>query len=55
MVKTEMYKGETVYVCEECGFGYRERRYAKMCEDFCRTHGACSMEIAKYAVMKPGV
>jgi len=53
MVREELYKGKTIFVCEECGFGYAERKYAEMCEGFCRTNGACSMEITKYAVRKP--
>lgn len=42
-----------VFVCEECGFGYKDKETAEECENFCRTHNSCSMEITKNAVYIP--
>lgn len=53
MVRREIFEGKQVYVCEECGFGYSEKRLALMCEEFCKRVGACSGEITKLAIMKP--
>jgi hypothetical protein len=41
------------YVCEECGFVYHDRETAELCENYCRTHHACSLEITSKAVHKP--
>lgn len=50
MVKQEEYEGKEIYICEACGFGYKEKEYAQKCEDFCREHNGCSLEITKHAV-----
>lgn len=39
-----------VYLCEICGFHYREKEDADACRAYCRKHGACSMEITKKSV-----
>jgi hypothetical protein len=41
------------YVCEECGFVYHDRETAGLCENYCRTHHACSLEITSKAAHKP--
>ena len=38
------------YICEECGFVYSEKNKAKKCEDYCKEHKMCSLEITKEAV-----
>lgn len=48
MVKEATYRGETVYLCEECGFAYRERELAERCQAFCAEHGACNLEITAH-------
>ncbi len=47
--KTER-KGKTLYLCEQCGFAYRERSWAEKCEAWCAKHKSCSIEITKHAV-----
>lgn len=40
----------TLYVCEECGLKYRDYEIAKKCEEWCRKHGACNLEIIRHAI-----
>ena len=42
-----------VFLCEECGFGYADRRTAESCEAYCRAHHSCSMTITANAVYRP--
>ncbi len=39
-----------IYLCEECGLGYRKEVAARECEDYCKTHQSCSLEITANAV-----
>ena len=39
-----------LYRCKECGFAYKEKELAKECEDFCKKHHQCSLEITRHAV-----
>jgi hypothetical protein len=52
MVHAEDYKGKKISVCDVCGFGYAEKSLANACEDFCKSHGACSIEITKNAIKR---
>ncbi len=52
MVKQEKYEGKQIHTCEVCGFGYKEKEYAQQCEDFCKAHSGCSLEITKHAVKR---
>src|SRR3990170_3420050 len=47
------YLQKTVYLCEICGFGYADEATANSCENFCREHKSCSLQIAKKAVVRP--
>lgn len=38
------------FTCAECGMHYKDKKIAKQCEEFCKTHNACSMEIAKLSI-----
>ncbi|MEM2909864.1 MAG: hypothetical protein QXO01_02185 [Nitrososphaerota archaeon] len=54
MVKIVMLerKGKigTYYICEECGLVYSEVSIAERCEDWCRNHKSCNLEITRNAV-----
>ncbi len=39
-----------VFLCEECGLGYADRSSAEACEDYCRSHQSCSIEITAKAI-----
>jgi len=55
MVSEFKRKGEAVFVCEFCGFGYSDLDTAERCEEYCDTHGSCSLDITKKAIYKPNV
>ncbi len=50
MVKEEIKKVKEYYQCGECEFFYKDKEWAKKCEDFCKKHKSCSIEITKHAV-----
>ena len=43
-------KSEKVFVCPECGLGYKEVEWAKKCAAWCKEHHSCNLEIIKHAV-----
>lgn len=45
-----MNKKPQLYQCPECGLHYRSQQIAKQCEEFCKIHKMCSIEIASQAV-----
>ena len=47
-VKETQRDGRTLYVCEECGFVYQEREWAEKCQDWCREHQSCNLEITQH-------
>jgi len=48
---TELHRdGSTFYVCDECGFAYKERELAEKCQLWCQQHQSCNLEITQYAV-----
>jgi len=55
MVDELKRKNEIVYLCELCGFGYRDLETAEKCEQYCDTHGSCSPEITQKAIYKPAI
>ena len=38
--------------CPECGFLYKEKEWARKCEDWCKEHHSCNLEIIKHAIKK---
>lgn len=38
------------YQCPECKLHYAEKHHAKACEQFCKQHQACSLEITQHSV-----
>ena len=45
MVKKEEYNGSEAFLCEACGFHYREKKQAEKCENFCEEENICNSEI----------
>lgn len=39
-----------VFACPICGFHYDDEKWAKECENWCRAHSSCSLEITKNAL-----
>lgn len=52
MVKQIKRAKKTLYQCEQCGFYYNTKILAQKCEDFCKKHKSCSIEITKHSVKK---
>ena len=50
MVKEVEKEGKNYYVCEECNFAYEEKEWADKCQQYCKEHSSCSLEITKHAV-----
>ncbi|MEM1532343.1 MAG: hypothetical protein QXL06_04765 [Nitrososphaerota archaeon] len=44
----------TYYMCEECDLIYAEISIAKCCEDWCRNHKSCNLEITRNAIKFEG-
>jgi len=43
-------QGNMVYKCMKCGWLYREIEFAEKCEQWCKKHKSCNLEIAKHAI-----
>jgi hypothetical protein len=43
-------KSEKVFMCPECGLGYKDAEWAKKCATWCKEHNSCNLEITKHAV-----
>lgn len=50
MVKETEKNGKKYFVCGECNFAYEGKDLAKKCENWCREHHSCNVEITKHAV-----
>ncbi|MBI2044948.1 hypothetical protein HYT23_02735 [Candidatus Pacearchaeota archaeon] len=50
MAKEIFYKGKKYFQCNICKFYYGTKKFAQKCEDFCKKHNSCSLEITKHAV-----
>lgn len=50
MVKVVLKKKNKLYQCEECGFFYKEKDWAKKCQEWCGIHKSCNIEITKNSV-----
>ncbi|MBS3051955.1 MAG: hypothetical protein J4428_01100 [Candidatus Aenigmarchaeota archaeon] len=50
MVKEEIKNNKKYFVCEECGFAYKEKKLAEKCQNWCKEHNSCNIEITKHAV-----
>jgi hypothetical protein len=38
------------YQCAECGLHYRDKETAKQCEEWCKEHNSCNLEITRHSV-----
>jgi len=38
------------YVCSECGLAYKEKRWMKKCEVWCKKYKSCNLDIIDYAI-----
>ena len=54
MIKETNNKKMKCYYCEECEMVYINKKKACECEDWCRKHKSCNMEIIKNAIEMKG-
>lgn len=45
-----MSKAEKIFQCPECELHYHSQEMARQCEEFCKSHNACSVEITRHAI-----
>jgi len=50
MVRKIEKQNQVLYQYEECGHFYETEELAKKCEEWCKEHKSCNLEIIKYAV-----
>ncbi len=50
MVKEEIKNNKKYFVCEECGFSYEKINLAEKCQNWCKEHNSCNIEITKRAI-----
>lgn len=50
MVKED--KKNKCYYCEECELTYVDKQKACECEEWCKKHKSCNLEITKYSINK---
>jgi len=50
MVKSIIKNEQNFFQCEECGFLYKTEEIAQKCENWCREHKSCNLEIIKEGI-----
>lgn len=45
-----MKKQNNFFICEECNFKYKEEDWARKCEQWCKEHHSCNLEITKHSI-----
>ncbi len=43
---------DVLYKCHECGFWYKEEKWAEKCEAWCKKHKSCNLEITKHSLRR---
>ena len=52
MVNAIQKEGKKYFQCGDCGFLYKEKEFARKCEDWCLKYKSCNMEITAHAIGK---
>ena len=48
MVKEIKKNEETLYICETSGFAYKQKEWAEKCQQWCKEHQSCNLEITQH-------
>jgi hypothetical protein len=51
MAKRANKKGKGYFRCGECGLWYNDAATAGKCEEWCRAHKSCNIEITEHSVI----
>ena len=49
-MKVKTKNNKKYFICEECNFAYKEKGWAEKCENWCKKHHSCNIEITKHAI-----
>ena len=50
MVNEKIINSKKYHQCEICKFYYKERKLAEKCQNWCKEHNSCNIEITRHAV-----
>ncbi len=50
MVNEIIKNKNKVYQCDACKLFYKDKSLAEKCENWCKLHHSCNLEIIKFAV-----
>ncbi len=50
MVKETKKNGKPLYICEACGFAYKQKEWSEKCQEWDEQHQTCNLEIIQHAV-----
>lgn len=50
MVEEKIKDNKKYFICEECKFAYKEKEWARKCEEWCKKNHSCNIEITKHAI-----
>ncbi|MDH5695920.1 MAG: hypothetical protein OEZ00_04865 [Dehalococcoidia bacterium] len=50
VVRETKKNGKILYICEECGFAYERKEWAEKCQQWCKRHQSCNVEIIQHGV-----
>jgi len=50
MVKEEIRNNKNYFICEECGFACESKERAENCQNWCKEHKTCNIEITRHAI-----
>ena len=48
MVEKLETKGTCLFICQMCRFAYKDEKLAGLCEEWCKKHNTCNIEITKH-------
>ncbi len=50
MIKAVKQNAKELYQCQECGFHYEQKEWAKKCEEWCKEHHSCNLKITSHSI-----
>ena len=50
MVEKANFEGNKVFKCMKCGWFYKSLEIAQKCEDWCKKHNSCNLNLTNQAI-----